>query len=83
MQKINLVTNEISIVWTIEDVKTVYETLTNEQAREVLRLCESEHDADVGINWGVIEYWVGQVLAGSNKPLNKWRDDVRQGRVDI
>ena len=47
----------ITISWHIDDVKQVRPDLTNSQAREVLDLCESEHDANQGINWDVIRIW--------------------------
>ena len=55
--------DEISIKWCVEDVKGMegYEDLTDEEARQVLQFAQSEHDAEVGINWEVLEYWADKV----------------------
>lgn len=44
----------IVIKWHIDDVKDVRPDLTDEQAREVLQSAKRYHDADIGINWGVL-----------------------------
>ena len=51
----------IAITWGIQDVKKLEPTLTNKQAWQVLRLAERNHDCNVGINWDVLEYWIGEV----------------------
>ena len=45
----------ISIVWSIEDVQAVREDLTDKQAVKVLKALKENHNAEVGINWDVIE----------------------------
>jgi len=35
-------------------------TLTDKQAKEVLQLVGSKHDAEVGINWDVLRFWIEQ-----------------------
>ena len=37
------------------------EEITDEEAREVLRLMNKYHDSEVGINWDVIDNWVDHV----------------------
>ena len=37
--------------------------LTQDEAREVLRLMIKEHDCEVGINWDVIDAWIDHVKA--------------------
>ena len=37
--------------------------LTEDEAREVLRLMIKEHDCEVGINWDVIDAWIDHVKA--------------------
>jgi hypothetical protein len=51
----------ISVVWNIEDVQSLEPKVTDEQAMEVLQLALDNHDANVGINWGVLEFWISQV----------------------
>jgi phage gp46-like protein len=59
--------------WSIDDVKEVYlgdeewEMLTDEEAREVLRLADKYHDADVGLNWDVFSSWADHVYAQRKK----------------
>ncbi len=47
----------ITIKWHVDDVLDVREDLTREQAREVLHTLKRDHDAEIGINWDVIEAW--------------------------
>ena len=47
--------DEISIIWSIEDIQYVDDSLSDNEARELLRLLKKYHDANVGINWEVIE----------------------------
>jgi len=46
--------NMIAIAWWTRDVQEVRPDLTDEQANEVLYMCEHRHDASIGINWDVI-----------------------------
>jgi hypothetical protein len=45
----------ISVFWGIDDVKSVAEHLSDDEAREVLETADRRHDADIGINWTVLE----------------------------
>lgn len=47
----------IEIVWSTEDVQEVRPDLDENQAYEVLIMANKEHDANVGINWEVLESW--------------------------
>ena len=47
--------DSIAIFWSIEDVQEVARHLTDDQAREVLETAKRRHDANVGINWEVLE----------------------------
>jgi hypothetical protein len=52
-----------NVLWTIEDVMHQSDKeLTVDQAREVLRFLESEHDAEFGINWYAIDNAIEEVL---------------------
>jgi hypothetical protein len=44
----------LASIWSIEDVPSVRPDLTDEQSREVLSECSRQHEAEAGINWGVI-----------------------------
>ena len=45
----------ITISWSTEDVQSVRPDLTDEQAATVLDYVLDNHDANEGINWGVLE----------------------------
>jgi sugar phosphate isomerase/epimerase len=59
-------TDWVSEWWHISDVQLLAEDmkekLSNDEAREVLRLVKKRHDCNVGINWDVINYWIEHVL---------------------
>ena len=62
---------KISIEWSIEDVlcraTDMEKKVSRKQASEILELLESEHDANIGINWDNIDYWTDYVLKGGVK----------------
>lgn len=53
--------------WHISDIQEqylgdgVYDELTDEEAREVLRLADKEHDCEYGLNWEVFDSWADHV----------------------
>jgi hypothetical protein len=55
--------------WHIDDIieqdngseEEPYTDLTEEEAREVLRLMDKYHDCEVGICWDVIDGWIDHV----------------------
>lgn len=50
--------DRISIVWCIEDIQSVDDTISNEDARTILQAIKEGHDATIGVNWEVLEYYV-------------------------
>jgi len=48
-------TETINIRWSFEDVLSIRDDLTKDQAMEVLARADHEHDAGIGINWTVLE----------------------------
>ena len=52
---IDLGTNQIAIIWSIEDVLMQCPWLSDDDAQEVLYNLEHKHDAGIGINWDVID----------------------------
>ena len=46
------------ITWYAEDIKNQCDTLTDKQIESVLYLIENDHDATVGVNWEVIDYYI-------------------------
>ena len=57
----------ISITWNIEDVLEIEPDFSEEQAIEVLELALDNHDANQGINWTVLEFWIAEVKKWENK----------------
>lgn len=55
---------DISVTWCVEDVLEVDDSLSDYQARLVLRRLDVDHDATIGINWDVIEYTIGAMRRG-------------------
>lgn len=49
--------------WEDEDEPADPEALTDEEAREVLRLADKYHDCDEGICWDVLRGWIYHVKA--------------------
>ena len=47
--------NEISISWHIDDILHQDDTLSEDQARQILHILKYDHDATIGINWDVID----------------------------
>lgn len=47
--------DHIAIIWHIDDVRYIRPDLSDEACREVLEFAERKHDADLGINWMVLE----------------------------
>ena len=57
---------EISIIWSTEDVlhqaKEKGVKLTEDEANEILLHMERKHDADIGISWGTIDYYIDDLV---------------------
>ena len=45
----------ITIKWHVDDVRDLRPDLSPEQAWEVLITAKKHHDADIGINWEVLQ----------------------------
>ena len=46
---------EVAVIWAIEDVQSVREDLSDDQAWEVLLQCKRVHDCNHGFTWELIE----------------------------
>jgi hypothetical protein len=53
--------DRISVVWHIDDVKSIDDSLTDDQCRAVLGMAERKHDANEGINWQVLDIWIDYI----------------------
>jgi len=54
----NQLPDEINISWHFTDVQERDDSLTNDEARQVLQLIKQNHDATIGISWEVIDAWI-------------------------
>ena len=50
--------DEISINWHFTDIQEVDDSLTNDEARQILQLIKKNHDANIGVNWDTIKAWI-------------------------
>ena len=61
---------EISIKWHAEDIQwcaksfsnSKEDVLTPQECSDVLSVLKDKHDATIGINWNVIEYYISEVF---------------------
>ncbi|MDQ0869005.1 hypothetical protein QFZ70_001478 [Arthrobacter sp. V1I9] len=51
-------TTQIAAIWSIEDIQGLAPELSDDQAMDILKDAKNHHDASVGINWDVLEYYV-------------------------
>ena len=54
----NQLADEISITWHFTDIQSVDDSLTNDEARQILQLIKNNHDANIGISWETIKAWI-------------------------
>jgi hypothetical protein len=47
--------DKISINWHFTDIQEIDDSLTNDEARQILQLLAKYHDCNQGISWTVIE----------------------------
>tara|TARA_R100000388_G_scaffold75163_1_gene54491 strand:- start:368 stop:823 length:456 start_codon:yes stop_codon:yes gene_type:complete len=57
------------ICWYAEDIKTRCgdEELNEKQIQDVLYLIENDHDACIGVNWDVIDFYISKVTKDHKK----------------
>ena len=48
---------QIAIIWDIYDVQSLRPDLDDNEAMQVLSAVDDKHDANIGINWDVIQFW--------------------------
>jgi hypothetical protein len=71
----NKLLKQISIVWTDFDIeqtaKEMGYILTEKEISDVLSCLDRKHDAEIGVNWEVIKYWIEEIVnkGGNNGKL--------------
>jgi len=57
----------IEVLWNVNDIEVQAERmgieLTGNQLKKVTTYIEEKHDADIGLNWGVIEIAINKILS--------------------
>ena len=53
--------------WHISDVQSLDEDLTEDECKNVLAMVDQKHDANIGINWDFIQYWIDEIVDERNK----------------
>lgn len=54
MSQIGPGSEQISIIWSVDDVLSVAPKLDRDEAMEVLETVLDRHDANIGVNWDVL-----------------------------
>lgn len=67
--------------WSYEDVQSVAEDLTDDEAREVLEIMAHKSDANIGINWTSIEVWADWVRGDREDEIHPSFDPVLKNEV--
>jgi hypothetical protein len=52
---------QIAIIWDIADVQSLRPDLNDDEAMDVLYAVDNKHDASIGVNWDVIQYWADTI----------------------
>ena len=69
---------EISLVWSVTDVKIVRPDLTKGQCSAVLQVVEANHDATLGVSWDTLECEAGELYPLRKTQyarLEKWKGE--------
>tara|TARA_R100000388_G_C7113682_1_gene97758 strand:- start:11 stop:265 length:255 start_codon:yes stop_codon:yes gene_type:complete len=62
---------QISIIWEVNDVLTQNALLTREEAMDVLEYIDNNHDANIGVTWEVIQYAIEYRYPEKDKEWNQ------------
>lgn len=78
---------EISIKWHIDDIRLRDKTLTEEECSEILTDIEKYHDANIGINWDIIDSYIDEhyqkiLIVEKNNKIYKCKYDSCEIQVD-
>ena len=66
----------VAFLWGVDDFRSVKggQNLTNEECFEILDIIERNHDANIGVNWDVIGYYVSDYVTNEEYENDK-RDE--------
>ena len=58
----------IAYLWSIEDVKELRPDLTDEECMAVLKKCQFNSDADIGMNWDILRSQADELFPEEEQP---------------
>lgn len=67
---------EVAVVWCAADVQLIRPDLSDDQAWEVLQLCERYHDCSIGFSWTLIELCADELFPQSPPGPGRDGDDA-------
>jgi hypothetical protein len=69
----------VAFLWGVDDIRCVKggQNLTNEECFEILDIMERNHDANIGVNWDVIRYYVSDYVTEEEYKNDK-RDEENE-----
>lgn len=74
----------IAIHWSIEDVKHICPRVSDDQARKVLHYLKDNHNAEVGINWDVIDSAIETILPDVVDSIDeRYAEDIIDGKPHL
>jgi hypothetical protein len=59
----------VAVIWNVEDVQSVREDLSEDQAWAVLKRCRRVHSCELGFNWLLIETVADFLFPEPDKPV--------------
>lgn len=79
-QEVNAI-DHIAIKWSIDDVKHICPRVSDDQARKVLQHMKDHHNAEIGINWDVIDSAIETVLPDIVDAIDeRYAEDIIDGK---
>jgi hypothetical protein len=67
--------HQIAIVWSVQDVQQLHPDLSDEQAWQVLRDIEHNHDCNQGVTWDLIDWVASQMFSSPSMDATKSVDE--------
>jgi hypothetical protein len=64
---INQLPDEITITWHFTDIQEIDDSLTDDEARQVLQMLKKYHDCNNGITWEVIQSTIDTFLVSKER----------------
>lgn len=75
-----------SIKWSVEDFTTMEKegwSITKKQAQEALEDMIRRHDAQYGISWDTVEYYIEEYGKKAKRGKELWRKELKKLNINI